>query len=162
MVDLVVDLEAAVLPKDPRGLDDEKRMGSRSRRLGRVPFPGLAWSGPSRRARLPAHQALVVRRALAVRRRHEHLAVAAHAQLVHAGQLVLDAPLPGPGDAVARAAGTAAHGVVVTAADRQTGRRRGRRTGRRRLGSLQALEEHPGRVDLNLRIEKRAGLETVP
>jgi len=97
-----------------------------------------------RTGRSPAHQALVVGGALTVRRRHEHLAVTAHAQLVHAGQLVFCAPLFRADDGILLAGRLAAAAIVAVRSRRcHVGRRRS-------LDSLQALEEHFGRVDLYL------------
>jgi len=97
-----------------------------------------------RTGRSPAHQALVVGGALTVRRRHEHLTVTAHAQLVHAGQLVLGAPLFRADDGIILAGRLAATTIVPVRNHRC-------RVGRRRsLDRLQTLEEHLGRVDLYL------------
>lgn len=99
--------------------------------------------------RSPAHQALVVGGALTVRRRHEHLAVTAHAQLVHAWQLVLGAPLFRADDGILLANRLAATAIVpVHSRPCHVGRRRS-------LDRLQTLEEHLGRVDLYLQHDNR-------
>lgn len=97
-----------------------------------------------RTGRSPAHQALVVGGALTVRRRHEYFAVTAHAQLVHAWQLVLGAPLFRADDGILLSGRLAATAIVPVCSRRC-------RVGRRRsLSRLQTLEEHFGCVDLYL------------
>jgi len=101
-----------------------------------------------RTSRSPAHQTLVVGRALSVRRRHEHLSVTAHAQLVHAGQLVLGTSLFRAADGILLAGRLNA--ATIVPASRRCSRRRCQVDRRHGLGRFQTLKEHLSRVDLYL------------